>query len=181
MGTHPRADGLFAGCLVGLLTARAPGPRGRWARRAIRGGAYLAAAVLVAHVLRAAISAPYVYHGGLTLINLCTALVIVALVWAPPRLLAGVLRAPGLPWLGRISYSLYLWHIPVYLLVQAQVRGAGPWVWAALGWACSLGAAALSHYAVERPFLRLKDRLPRGQGSPARAPERTPVPRTEAA
>ena len=70
---------------------------------------------------------------------------------APPAWLA---RKP-LPWLGRISYSLFLIHFPVILLVNAAVEQLGvhaPWIdllgmGAAVGLA--IGAAALLHRWVE--------------------------------
>ncbi|MDB5732905.1 MAG: acyltransferase, partial [Variovorax sp.] len=57
--------------------------------------------------------------------------------------------------LGRISYSLFLIHFPVLLLVNAavsQLMPAGPWIDAAglaVALALSLGAAGLLHRWVE--------------------------------
>ncbi|MFJ2978422.1 acyltransferase family protein [Curtobacterium sp. NPDC087082] len=63
-----------------------------------------------------------------------------------------VLRNRPLRWVGRISYSLYLWHFPVVVIV-AGVYGTGvlPMSIAVLG---SLALAAASERWVERPFLR---------------------------
>jgi len=77
----------------------------------------------------------------------------------------GILDRPLMRWLGTISYSLYLYH---YL------------IWTAVGWVVSsqlargiLGAllavpvAALSYYVIERPFLRLRERLRPATATPA--------------
>ena len=70
-------------------------------------------------------------------------------------------RVPGLAWIAAISYSLYLSHKIAFHLVSVAwgeaLEGEG-----LLAFACyalvtvALGAAL--HYAVERPFLRLRDR-----------------------
>jgi peptidoglycan/LPS O-acetylase OafA/YrhL len=53
-------------------------------------------------------------------------------------------------WLGRISYSLYLWHWPVFVLFRWTTGLEGP-VPMAMALAASLGAAALSYRWVEMP------------------------------
>jgi peptidoglycan/LPS O-acetylase OafA/YrhL len=69
--------------------------------------------------------------------------------------------------LSRISYSLYLVHFPLIPMAMASAAGAGR-----VGfWLCyisvSLSAALLLHFAVERPFLRWKDRLGGSKEAPA--------------
>lgn len=57
-----------------------------------------------------------------------------------------------------LSYGLYVYHWPVYLLLA--LSGAtvlGEWVFAALGVTLALGLAVLSWVFVEGPALRLKD------------------------
>ena len=53
--------------------------------------------------------------------------------------------------LGELSYSLYLWHWPVYLLLPQVVFGIGGWARAALAIGLSLVAAVLSKLLVEDP------------------------------
>ncbi|APG04044.1 hypothetical protein BJI69_09155 [Luteibacter rhizovicinus DSM 16549] len=71
------------------------------------------------------------------------------------------LKIPGAGWLASASYSIYLSHKGVFMLVQAALVGRlvehgllrfGIYVLATL-----VGGAVL-HYAVERPFLRWRDR-----------------------
>ncbi|MFT3763880.1 MAG: acyltransferase [Pseudoxanthomonas sp.] len=73
--------------------------------------------------------------------------------------LIGRWRVPGAGWLAAISYSLYLVHKAVYHVVQAQwgdaLAGGGFVAFCAYGIA-AIAAGALLHYAVERPFLRLR-------------------------
>ena len=65
--------------------------------------------------------------------------------------------------MGRISYGLYLWHWPVYLtLTQTRTGLDGFWL-LALRVAVSVGLAALSFYALERPIRAGTFRLPKPQ------------------
>lgn len=79
-------------------------------------------------------------------------------------------------YLGRISYSLYLLHVPVggtLALIgwtrvgPATIGGAVLWMLAGLG--ASLVAADLFHRAVERPSIALARRIKVGPGRPALA------------
>jgi peptidoglycan/LPS O-acetylase OafA/YrhL len=72
-------------------------------------------------------------------------------------------RVPGAAWLAAISYSLYLVHKAVFHLVETAwgpaLEGRGVVAFCAYGIAAVLAGAAL-YYAVERPFLRLRERMP---------------------
>ncbi|EAR50501.1 acyltransferase domain (LPS) protein [Oceanicola granulosus HTCC2516] len=77
--------------------------------------------------------------------------------WGGTGPLAPLLGAPPLRAIGRISYSLYLWHWP--LLVFWRVAGGGDSAAdTALLLAASLLLAALSTAFVERPFRTLRAR-----------------------
>ena len=74
------------------------------------------------------------------------------------------LRVPGASWVATVSYSLYLSHVMVY----GQLHGRfAPWVdghgiWTALIYVAGvLGVGAALHYAVERPFLSLREQVRR--------------------
>ena len=74
----------------------------------------------------------------------------------------GRIRMPGAGWLAMVSYSLYLTHKAVYKLIE-NTFGAVLQDHALLAFAtyaaASLLVAAVLHYAVERPFLRLREKL----------------------
>ncbi|MDR6972014.1 peptidoglycan/LPS O-acetylase OafA/YrhL [Leifsonia shinshuensis] len=63
------------------------------------------------------------------------------------------LEARPMSWVGRVSYSLYLWHWPVIVIWVWLLGHPGP-VGVACAIAVSVGFAALSYYVVERPILR---------------------------
>ena len=163
MCTHTRLDGISAGGLVAIMTAWDLRPRSGCARLGLRATAWAAVAVLAGFVLNASSSSRFMYHGGFTVVSLCAAVLIAALVWSPPPLLAWTLQAAPLRRVGRISYGVYLWHIPVFLAVSNRLPLKDGPLRAVLIWVVSLAAGALSHYCVERPFLRLKERLDHGR------------------
>jgi peptidoglycan/LPS O-acetylase OafA/YrhL len=70
--------------------------------------------------------------------------------------------ADALAWVGRISYSLYLVHIPVIYILEERVYFAysvSAWPWRYFAYAgVAIAVAWLFHHAVERWFL--KGRLP---------------------
>jgi peptidoglycan/LPS O-acetylase OafA/YrhL len=70
--------------------------------------------------------------------------------------LVHLLRSSALQWLGKVSYSLYLVHVPVALALAHSLHGALPApAIAALTIVLALPAAAAFYKAVERPALLL--------------------------
>jgi peptidoglycan/LPS O-acetylase OafA/YrhL len=95
-----------------------------------------------------------------------------------PGLLPRVLARPSLLWLGRVSFSLYLIHMPV---LGALLHGLGgvlpPWAALLLGLPLALLAAQGFHALVEAPAQRLsrRIRLSAPPAMPARQDKPQPV------
>ena len=62
-----------------------------------------------------------------------------------------MLSIPPLRWLGMISYGLYLWHWPVFIVLDEQRLGLSRWPLFAVRLAVSLVFALASYYALELP------------------------------
>ena len=128
--------------------ARPPGRRW-WA------GASLAGAALVGVVMSRAGGPPsWIWDGGLVAAGVGSAAVIVGSIRAPAGPLARVLSLGPLPWLGRISYSLYLWHWPVIVLVNQTTTGLSGAALLVTRCALMLAATCASYYLVETPLRR---------------------------
>jgi peptidoglycan/LPS O-acetylase OafA/YrhL len=98
-------------------------------------------------------------------------------------LIVGVLRYPipaaafgwrPIAWLGKISYGLYVFHLLVLYLygskIAPHVVAPGlirPFLNLALSLVLTIGVAAISYYAYERPFLRIKTRFTHIRSRPA--------------
>lgn len=114
------------------------------------GGALIAAGYGVALVSR-----PTAYIVGQTLANVGIVLILQHVVRHPQGWTASVLNTRPLVAVGILSYSLYLWQEPFLYFVPKDV-----WVTAfPQNLVLTFGAALASYFIVERPMLRLKDRL----------------------
>lgn len=95
--------------------------------------------------------------GGLVcdLANGAGGALLIALVLGSRRVQAALLAGPW-PWVGDVSYSLYLVHVPILLAaLHLAPPGAPPWLVAAGAPLASLLAAAALHRLVERPSIVL--------------------------
>ena len=90
------------------------------------------------------------YYGLMLVVALCATMLVSALA-GNDGILAVVFSLPPLTWLGERSYSLYLWHYPIILLLGAQVNTAPIWL-KLLAIGLSLLAAIISYELVERPM-----------------------------
>lgn len=89
---------------------------------------------------------------------LCFPLLIVSTMLHPETLLARFLEWAPLRFLGRISYSLYLWQQmflnPIVAPKPGSFHAHRLWCWAAI-FACAIA----SYYLVEKPFIRYGHRV----------------------
>jgi peptidoglycan/LPS O-acetylase OafA/YrhL len=102
-------------------------------------------------------ASPFLFEGGFTLVAVAGAAVIAAAM-LPGSAMETALAVRPLRALGRISYSLYLWHLPVFLWAHEHIRSTGPAIVTALG--VSLVLATAAFYLAERPVLRNRFRAP---------------------
>ena len=147
LGTDTRALGLLAGALLAVLLAEA-GPLVRWTGRMLDGAAWLALAGLALVMAWTDFQSPFLYRGGFLVVDALTAGVIAALVLRPRHGLGRLLGWRPLEWLGERSYGIYLWHWPVFRLLQPGQEEV-PWFIARVALAVLL--ADLSYRWVERP------------------------------
>jgi peptidoglycan/LPS O-acetylase OafA/YrhL len=165
MGLDTRADSLLVGCLAGLLVAWRLLPRSRSFLFGISVAALGSAAALGYMCLHTIHAHHQLYCGLFTGVALMVAFILIRQVSAPSRLASLLLESRPLVGVGRISYALYLFHIPIIFWLQPVGLG---WRFPAetfLVVGLTFTAAVCSWYCIEQPCLRLKERLS-ASGSP---------------
>jgi peptidoglycan/LPS O-acetylase OafA/YrhL len=96
----------------------------------------------------------WVWDGGLVAIATCVVVIVVGSVRHPDGPVARLLAIAPLRWLGRISYSLYLWHWPVIVVLTTATTGLSGASLLTCRLAAMLGAAGLSYFVIEQPIRR---------------------------
>ena len=93
------------------------------------------------------------YPGVAALLPVLATALVVAAGAAQPRLGAEILlRRPPFQWMGKLSYSLYLWHWPI-LILAAQYAGHPLSVGDNLLWvSAALGLSIVTFFALENPI-----------------------------
>ena len=151
--TPARISEILFGALVACLVSGREVPQ----RAAIAAPAGLAA-LLVACVLFPDGHGP-AYQGALPLVGAVSAVMIYGLQAEGPA--RRLLSSKPLVALGRISYGVYLFHWPVYVLIDRQAWDMPAAVDLALKWSITLAIALASYYAIERPVRRSEWLVPR--------------------
>jgi peptidoglycan/LPS O-acetylase OafA/YrhL len=158
-GTDTRAFELLIGAALALMVTGRPdhSPAGR---RRLHVLAPLAAVVL--GVLWVTAGGPdhdtspsaWMFRGGLVVAGLLAAVVIAGVAQPDPGGFGRMLSFRPLRWVGRISYGLYLWHWPVYVLMTDVTTGLTGWTLLVARLAATVGAATISFMLLERPVRR---------------------------
>jgi peptidoglycan/LPS O-acetylase OafA/YrhL len=157
LGTDTRAWELLLGGLAASLVPPVPSARRQrwWGAGTVVAAAGLAAAIALSKTSGASALPPmWVWDGGLVATGCCVTALITGSVRAPQGPLARVLSLGPVRWLGRVSYSLYLWHWPVIDLVTPTTIGLAGWQLLAVRLGLMAGATCTSYYLVERPLRR---------------------------
>jgi peptidoglycan/LPS O-acetylase OafA/YrhL len=149
LGLHGRADETFPavadvlaiGCLLGIFAGRLPKIRGTWAL-----------AMILPVVLVPAYLGMLRFHVTLLLLFVLWPVMhfsIAGLLLHVVQKPYWILNVRPVEWLGRVSYSLYLWQ-------QLFVYGehSQPWYFVLF----AVGLAGASYYLVEQPMLRVRER-----------------------
>ena len=97
---------------------------------------------------------PFLYYGGTLLLSLLTGVLMLSVI-DPRNPLARFFSLRPLVWTGKLSYSIYLWHYPILLLMNPRnFTGDAAWYMYVLQVIVIFAAAAVSYYLVETPIRR---------------------------
>ena len=141
--TH--ATGLALGCALGLYgTDRFP----RWI-------GYAGVALLVVAATQFPWRGADSLVQGITLAEIGSALLIAGI--QRPGLLSSALSFGWLPYLGRLSYGIYLWHYPIFVYLRERESYAYAML---VGSALTVALAAFSYHTVEAYVRHWKRREP---------------------
>lgn len=152
---HTGFDAITAGVLLGELLRRSPSKQWleRWSSKPLVVEGALIFLLVVSPLLSGHFRGAYSITIGKSLELLALGLVITAAVSFPQTPLFRLLNWGPLAYVGVLSYSLYVWN-NLFLLGEKYWFQAFPF-----NIMCVVGMALVSHYLIERPFLKLKDRF----------------------
>ncbi len=154
IGTDTRVSSLLLGAMFAAAPLRSAATR----LTSRLGGAFTAAASAIAVVIGLSWvlidgpASPWLFRGGLFAHSLLSALLVAGCAARPYAAVSRWIGWAPLRVTGELSYSLYLWHWPVYALLSEQRTAMSGWPLLGLRIAVSFAAAALSKRLVEDPI-----------------------------
>lgn len=170
---YVRTDARVDQLLMGVLLAVAFHRGWRLPSRA-RGVGAAGLAVLVVCALTVPRESGWLFlGGGFTIVGLAAVALLASVLDTGSALARAFSWGPAVT-LGRASYSLYLWHAPVFEAVANRLADRSPMVRIVAALAGCAAATAASYHLVEMPAARLRRRLA-GRGPAERVPDAGPV------
>jgi peptidoglycan/LPS O-acetylase OafA/YrhL len=149
-GTDTRAAGFLVGAVLAMIWS--PWQKSQASDRKkyeLLGWSGLFALVILYNHLNE--FQPFLYRGGILITALASGFLIVG-ASSPTTLLSKFLETPPLRWIGSRSYSIYLWHWPVFMLTRPGFDIQLPEAFIRVGQvALTFGLAELSYRWIESP------------------------------
>lgn len=158
LGSDTRAHELLIGCIAALMVSRGVFRRTTRLKWSFHAAAVISFAGILLSFILVRHDAAFVYNGGFALISIGTAALILDFLLFPSKFSRFFEFAP-LVWFGKISYGLYLWHIPIFLVTLRLGGRTAPFYYEVIGVGATVLVATASYYLLEKPFLRLKSRF----------------------
>jgi peptidoglycan/LPS O-acetylase OafA/YrhL len=152
--TDARADALLVGALLAHLWVRGIVPP----KRFLVVAAWISVAFMTVCLYTLTSTSGFLYYGGFTIIALAVGAIMFATLetdWHANK----VLHLRPLRAVGRVAYGLYLWHPLGFAIATQHMRTASAGARIFVGLALPTAFTLISWYVVERPFLKLKDRM----------------------
>jgi peptidoglycan/LPS O-acetylase OafA/YrhL len=141
--TENRFDGLLWGCLLAVAIQRR-----EWLKKHLTGWAFVAMIAILPVLLTVFSSSP----SRRTLVAAAMPFLIGYTVLHADGFVGRVLEMPALKWIGRLSYSLYIWQSVFLVLGDRPLGGLQSFP---LNLICPVVCAVLSYYLVEKPMIKM--------------------------
>ena len=152
-GTDTRAAAILLGALVALVVTGRVRSAGSVERTVGLLAVPLAAGVAVGWFTVGGTD-PWLYRWGLPLHGVAVAVVLAAVTGPCAGLLGRVLALRPLTAIGAVSYGLYLWHWPIYVVFDGSRTGLDGWALTTLRVGLSVAATLVSYHLLEQPIRR---------------------------
>lgn len=150
-GTDTRLQSLLVGATLAVVLT--PGvlqrirPAANWIAPAALVG-------LMGFMILVSDQSAWIYTGGFLLFAGLSAALLASMQAHPAGLVARLFSLPAVVWVGKLSYGLYLWHWPVYVILSPARVGFSGVGLLALRFAVTFAVAVASYYLVEMPVRR---------------------------
>jgi peptidoglycan/LPS O-acetylase OafA/YrhL len=151
-GTDTRAAALFVGIALAAWIAGWGTVKSKVGRIALEMAGFAGAAFLAWAWLRVDGESAFLYRGGFLLCGLAVVAVIGAAAHPEAGPLSRILSFRPLCLLGIISYGVYLWHWPVYIVLDPVRTGIDGWPLFAVRVGVTLMIATMSFVLLEAPI-----------------------------
>ncbi|MBO1767679.1 acyltransferase family protein [Allobranchiibius sp. GilTou38] len=151
-GTDCRAQSLLLGSALAVYLSYAPRRRLTRNYRRLTAIGATGMVVMAAFFLFVSYQNDFTWRGGFFVFVLATLAVIAVVELDQEGPIAAIFGFRSFAWIGKISYGLYLWHWPIFvMLTPKRVGFGGPGLFL-LRFVLSFAAGAASFYLVENPI-----------------------------
>jgi peptidoglycan/LPS O-acetylase OafA/YrhL len=154
LGTDTRVASILVGAVVAITVARFPQRMANQPQRNELVGIGALVALVLSWFVIDGVKAEWLYEGGLLVHAVLTGIVIGVAYGRRTGPLARVLSVRPLRWLGKVSYGLYLWHWPIYWVMNPFRMGFGGYWLTFLRLVVSTIVATASYRHLEAPIRR---------------------------